>query len=61
MKRSVAVESHAQNFLDCIKTRQESNCPVEVGARAVAGPHLANIAFLKGRQAKLSADGRVAV
>ncbi len=61
VKRPVAVESHAQNFLDCIKTRQEPNCPVEVGARAVAGPHLANIAFRKARQAKLTPDGRVAV
>jgi predicted dehydrogenase len=60
-KVRVPVEAHAQNLLDCIKTRQEPNCPVEVGANAVAGPHLANIAFMKGRQAKLSDDGKVSL
>ncbi len=52
-KASVRIELHVQNFLDCIKTREQPNCPVEVAADAVVGPHLANIAFLKGRQAKL--------
>jgi predicted dehydrogenase len=61
VRRPVPLESHAQNFLDCIKSRQEPTCPVEVGASAVAGPHLANIAFLKGRQARLSRDGKVSI
>lgn len=50
----VPLEAHVQNFLDCIKSRQEPNCPVEIGASAVSGPHLANIAFKRGRQAKMS-------
>jgi predicted dehydrogenase len=50
----VPLEAHVQNFLDCIKSRQEPNCPVEIGASAVSGPHLANIAFKHGRQAKMS-------
>jgi len=61
VKRPVRVEDHAQNFLDCIRSRQEPTCPVETGAAAVAGPHLANIAFREGRQAKLRRDGSVTV
>lgn len=49
-KAPVPVESHIQNFLACTKSRNEPNCPVEVAAAAVAGPHLANLAFLKGRK-----------
>ncbi len=55
-KAPVPVESHAQNFLDCVKSRQQPNCTVEIAQRAVAGPHLANIAFRKGRQAHLRPD-----
>ena len=52
---------HFKNFLDCVKSRQEPNCPVELGAQAVSGPHLANIAYHKGRKAKMSPDGKVSV
>jgi predicted dehydrogenase len=40
-----AAETHVQNFLDSIKSRKDPNCPVEVAAAAVAGPHLANMAM----------------
>jgi predicted dehydrogenase len=56
-KAPVPVESHIQNFLDCVKSRKEPNCPVQIAAQAVAGPHMANIAFLKGKKVTLSADG----
>jgi len=49
----VPIESHVQNFLDCIKSRKEPNAPVEVGANAVAGPHLANLAFKQRRQVEM--------
>jgi len=52
----VPVESHIQNFLDCIKTRKQPNCTVEIAQRAVAGPHLANIAMFGNRKARLAAD-----
>ena len=55
----VPIESHIQNFLDCVKSRQEPNAPVEVGANAVPAPHLANVAFHQHRQAYLGADGKV--
>lgn len=48
---------HVKNFLDCIRTREEPTAPVEVGASGVAAPHLANIAFHKGRQVRLAPDG----
>ena len=40
-----AVETHVQNFFDCIKTRKDPNCTVEIAAAAVSGPHLANLAM----------------
>ncbi|MBI4903556.1 MAG: Gfo/Idh/MocA family oxidoreductase [Acidobacteria bacterium] len=49
-KAAVPVESHVQNFFDCIKSRKDPNCTVEIAAAAVAGPHLANQALLKGRK-----------
>lgn len=56
-KAPVPIESHIQNFLDCVRTRNEPNCPVRVAAQAVAGPHMANQAFLAGRKVGLTADG----
>ena len=53
----IPVDAHIQNFLDCMKSRQEPNAPVEVGASAVAAPHLANVAFHKNRRAYLKEDG----
>lgn len=38
-------EAHQQNFLDCVRSRQQPNCPIEVAAAAVAGPHMANRAY----------------
>jgi hypothetical protein len=49
--------THIQNFLDCVKSRQQPNAPVEVGGSAVTAPHLANVAFHENRRAFLSADG----
>ena len=45
-----SAEAHQQNFLDCIRSRKEPNCPVEIAAAAVAGPHMANIAYRQGRR-----------
>jgi predicted dehydrogenase len=44
--------AHQQNFLDCIRTRQEPNCPIEIAAAAVAGPHMANLAWREDRKVK---------
>ena len=45
-------QAHQQNFLDCIRSRQEPNCPVEIAAAAVAGPHMANLAYREERKVK---------
>ncbi|HEV8039436.1 MAG TPA: Gfo/Idh/MocA family oxidoreductase [Bryobacteraceae bacterium] len=53
MEAPIPIETHIQNFLDCIKSRNEPNAPVEVGASAVSAPHLANVAFHQGKQVRL--------
>ncbi|MEW6235271.1 MAG: Gfo/Idh/MocA family oxidoreductase [Candidatus Omnitrophota bacterium] len=55
-KGGIPTEPHTQNFLDCVKSRQEPNAPVEVGHKAVCGPHLSNVAWHKKRRAYLSED-----
>ena len=45
---------HVVNFLDCVKSREQPNAPVEVGHSAVCAPHLANIAFHTRRTATLN-------
>jgi predicted dehydrogenase len=55
-KGGIPVETHIANFLDCIKTRQQTNCTAAIAQQAIAGPHLANIAFREGRKARLAPD-----
>ena len=47
---------HVRNFLECVKSRQQPNAPVEVGHSAVCGPHLANIAFHRRSMAFLNPE-----
>ncbi|MEX2301019.1 MAG: Gfo/Idh/MocA family oxidoreductase [Bryobacterales bacterium] len=47
---------HVRNFMECVKSRQEPNAPVEVGHSAVCGPHLANVAFHTRRAAYLNPE-----
>jgi hypothetical protein len=51
---------HPQNFLDCVRSRKQPNCTIEIAAAAVTGPHLANTAFREGRKVKLGPDGTAA-
>ena len=39
---------HNRNFIDCVKSRQETICPVEMAIRCDAICQLANIAALDG-------------
>jgi predicted dehydrogenase len=41
---------HARNFLDCAKSRKETNCPVAVGHRSTSATLLAKIALRRGKQ-----------
>lgn len=58
-KKRKAVESwpvveegtaHMQNFLDCMKSRQQPNSPVELANRVLIGAHLANESYLSGKR-----------
>ena len=38
-------EQHIRNFVDCVKTRQRTNCDMETGHRSTTFAHLGNIAL----------------
>lgn len=42
--------AHMQNFLDCMKSRQQPHSPVELANRVLVGAHLANESFRSGRR-----------
>jgi len=39
---------HAENFLDCIRTRNKPNCPIESARNAAVCAHMGNIAIRSG-------------
>jgi len=43
-------DDHRRNFLDCVKSRQKTMCPVEVASRSDAVCHQADIAIRLGRK-----------
>ncbi len=45
-----ASPGHRQNWLECIKSRKPTICPVETGARSVTVCHLVNLAYWHGRK-----------
>ncbi len=47
---------HVRNFLDCIKSRQVSVCPPEIGRAAALHVHIANIAGRVGEPALIWED-----
>ena len=47
--KGIVARPHLQNWLDCIRTRNEPNAPVEVGHRSIAICHLAGISRELGR------------
>ena len=44
-----ATSEHAQNFIECVKSRDQTNCPIEVGHRSTIATLLGNIALQVGR------------
>ena len=42
---AVATASHARNFLDCVKSRKETNCSMLEGHRSTLFAHMANISL----------------
>jgi hypothetical protein len=43
---------HASNFIDCVKTRDQTAAPIEAAHRATSLCHLTHIAILTGRKLK---------
>ncbi len=41
---------HRQDWVNCLQSRSQPNCPIETGARTVAVCHLGNIAYLHGEE-----------
>lgn len=41
---------HRQDWVNCVRSRKQPNCPIETGARTVAVCHLGNIAYLHGAE-----------
>ncbi len=41
---------HRQDWVDCIRSRKQPNCQIEVGARSVAVCHLGNVAYLHAEE-----------
>ena len=41
---------HRQDWVNCVLSRKQPNCPIEIGARTVAVCHLGNIAYLHGEE-----------
>jgi predicted dehydrogenase len=48
-KGTADTADHARNFLDCVKSRQPTNCPVAIGHRSTSATLLAKIALRTGR------------
>ncbi len=42
------LDAHTQNFLECIKSRKDPNCTIEMGRNAALVAHLGNIAYRTG-------------
>ena len=48
-------DTHARNFIDCIRSRQAPNAEIEIGHVSTTYAHLANIVARTGRQLKFEA------
>ncbi|MGI6455785.1 MAG: Gfo/Idh/MocA family protein [bacterium] len=42
--------AHMQNFLDCMRTREQPNSPAAMGHRVIIGAHLANLSYRNGKR-----------
>ena len=46
------LDQHTQNFIDCMKTREQPVCNAAVGSLAAVNAHLGNIAFRTGEKVR---------
>jgi len=47
---------HMQNFFDCVRSRQEPNCPFEIGYRSAIACEMANRSYREGRTVRWDAE-----
>ena len=50
------LDNHTRNFLDCVRSRQQPNCPAEAGRNVALHSHLGNIAYRTGHKVIWDAD-----
>ena len=55
IKGADMTDRHHQNFVDCIRSRQKPNSPVEAAHRAMLACHLGSISYRTGRQVRWDA------
>ena len=44
------MDAHTKNFFECIKSRKDPNCTIEMGRNAALVAHLGNIAYRTGKK-----------
>ena len=47
---------HVANWVECVKTGEEPNSPVELGHRVILAAHLANLSYRTGKKIFWDAD-----
>ena len=55
-RNSSGLDEHTKNFFECIQSRKDPNCTIEIGRNAALVAHLGNIAYRTGK--KLDWDDR---
>jgi predicted dehydrogenase len=50
--------NHMANFIDCTRSRQQPNAPVEIGYRSAVAAHMANLAYRKRERITLDSIKR---
>lgn len=46
-------QNHMANFIDCVRSRQEPNAPVEIGYRSAIAAHMANASYRRKQRVTL--------
>jgi predicted dehydrogenase len=52
ISRESGLDAHTSNFLECIRSRKEPNCSIEMGRNAALVAHLGNISYRTGEKLK---------
>ena len=50
------MDNHTRNFIECVRSRQQPNCPADVGRNVALHAHLGNIAYRTGQKLVWDAD-----